>query len=95
VPAGGVQLDETIVGELRRRIRSDCSPRHVPDEVVAVPEVPRTLTGKLLEVPVKKLLMGRDPDKAASRDVLANPAAFDWFVAFAGRLPLSRSRFPA
>ena len=75
---------------LRARIRSDCSPRHVPDEVIATPEVPKTLTGKLLEVPVKRLLMGRDAKQAASRDALANPAALDWFVQFAARAPLGR-----
>ena len=76
------QTDD-VVKALRTRIREDCSPRHVPDEVIAVDEVPRTLSGKVLEVPVKKVLMGGDPDKAAARDSLANPEAFDWFVAFA------------
>jgi acetoacetyl-CoA synthetase len=83
VLAEGRELDDDIVGTVRTRIREDCSPRHVPDEVIAVDEVPRTLSGKVLEVPVKKVLMGGDPDKAASRDSLANPDAFDWFVAFA------------
>ena len=77
------ELTDDVVKALRTRIREDCSPRHVPDEVIAVDEVPRTLSGKVLEVPVKKVLMGGDPDKAAARDSLANPEAFDWFVAFA------------
>jgi acetoacetyl-CoA synthetase len=47
-----------------------------------VTEVPRTLSGKVLEVPVKRILMGHDPEKAASRDSLANPAALDWYVNF-------------
>ena len=76
-------LDDRLVAEIRTRIRTDCSPRHVPDEVIAAPQIPRTLTGKLLEVPVKRLLMGRDVKEAASRDSLANPEALDWFVAFA------------
>jgi acetoacetyl-CoA synthetase len=50
-----------------------------------VEEVPRTLSGKVLEVPVKRILMGHDPEKAASRDSLANPKALDWFVEFARR----------
>jgi acetoacetyl-CoA synthetase len=79
----GRQLTETLKGKLAQSIRSDCSPRHVPDEVLAVPDLPRTLTGKLLEVPVKKLLMGRDPGSAATAGSLANPAAFQWFVWFA------------
>jgi acetoacetyl-CoA synthetase len=83
VLAPGAELDGDLVTELRRRIRRDCSPRHLPDEVIVVPEVPRTLTGKLLEVPVKRLLMGRAAREAASRDALANPSALDWFVDFA------------
>jgi acetoacetyl-CoA synthetase len=83
VMAEGEELTDEVVAALRSRIRSDCSPRHVPNEVIEVPEVPRTLSGKVLEVPVKKILMGGDPEKAASRDSLANPAALDWFVRFA------------
>ncbi len=77
------ELDE----ELERRIRSDireyCSPRHVPDAVYAVGDLPRTLSGKLLEIPVKKILMGSSPDSAASRESLANPEALDFFVELA------------
>jgi acetoacetyl-CoA synthetase len=76
-------LDDALRGALARRIREDCSPRHVPDDVFAVAEVPRTLSGKLLEVPVKRILAGVEPERAASRDSLANPAALDWFAAFA------------
>jgi acetoacetyl-CoA synthetase len=80
-----VKLDDEIVGEIKRRIREDCSPRHVPNDVYAIGEVPRTLSGKVLEVPVKRILMGTSPDKAASRDSLANPQALDWFVELASR----------
>jgi acetoacetyl-CoA synthetase len=83
VLAEGQELTDEVVAALRKRIREDCSPRHVPSEVIQVAEVPRTLSGKILEVPVKKVLMGGDPEKAASRDSLANPAAFDWFVTYA------------
>jgi acetoacetyl-CoA synthetase len=69
--------------EIRKRVREDCSPRHVPSEVRAIAEVPRTLSGKVLEVPVKRILMGQSPDQAASRDSLANPAALDYFVELA------------
>jgi len=79
----GSTLDERLESEIRRRIREDCSPRHVPDEVVAAPEIPRTLSGKILEVPVKRLLMGAAADDVASRDSLANPAALDWFAQLA------------
>jgi acetoacetyl-CoA synthetase len=79
----GVALDDELAGEIKRRIREDCSPRHVPNEVIQIAEVPRTLSGKVLEVPVKRILMGASPEQAASRDSLANPAALDWFVALA------------
>jgi acetoacetyl-CoA synthetase len=81
----GAELDDDLRKAIATRIREDCSPRHVPNDVFPVSEVPRTLSGKVLEVPVKKILQGADPEKAASRDSLANPAALDWFVEFAGR----------
>jgi acetoacetyl-CoA synthetase len=77
-------LSEELVAEIRKQVRARCSPRHVPDDIVQIAEVPRTLSGKKLEVPVKKILMGADPEKAASRDSLANPAALDWFVTYTG-----------
>jgi acetoacetyl-CoA synthetase len=85
----GAQLDDELVGSIRKRVRDHCSPRHVPDEIVVIDEVPRTLSNKKLEVPVKKILMGGDPDSAASRDSLANPAALNPFVERAGRLSRS------
>jgi acetoacetyl-CoA synthetase len=81
----GAELDDELVSRIRARVREDCSPRHVPDEIVAVKEVPRTLSGKVLELPVKKILMGTPPEQAASRDSLANPAALDFFVSWAER----------
>jgi len=79
---GGV-LDEALRAAIRDRLRSQLSPRHVPDEIHQVAEVPRTLNGKKLEVPVKRILSGAPPERAASRDALANPAAFDAFVRLA------------
>jgi acetoacetyl-CoA synthetase len=76
----GASLDDALVDSIRRRIRSDVSPRHVPDEVVAIPEVPRTLSGKVLEVPVKRILCGVAVEEAASRESLANPEALDYFA---------------
>jgi acetoacetyl-CoA synthetase len=81
----GAELDDDLIAAIRKRIREDCSPRHVPDEVHAVAEVPRTLSGKVLEVPVKGILMGRPPDEVASRDSLANPDALDVFADLASR----------
>jgi acetoacetyl-CoA synthetase len=77
------ELDDALQKQIKIRIREDCSPRHVPDEIVRIKEIPRTLSGKVLELPVKKILMGADPDKAASRDSLQNPAALDFFVSWA------------
>lgn len=81
------EADTGVAPELRRRlleaIRAKLSARHVPDGVFAVPEVPHTLSGKKLEVPVKKILLGHPVEKAVNRDSTANPAAIDWFVAFA------------
>ena len=82
----GATLDDELRGEIGRRVRERCSPRHVPDEVYAIAAVPRTLSGKALEVPVKRILMGTPPEQAASRDSLANPETLDYFVALASSL---------
>lgn len=81
--APGVALDETLIARIHRALREQCSPRHVPDRIYAVDAVPYTLTGKKLEVPVRRILMGADPAKAASRDAMTNPAALDYFIAYA------------
>jgi acetoacetyl-CoA synthetase len=79
----GEQLDEELEARIARRIREDCSPRHVPNEIRQVEEVPRTLSGKVLEVPVKRILMGVPAEEAASVDSLANPEALEYFVKLA------------
>ncbi len=79
VTAEGAAIDDEMRAQIARLIRRDCSPRHVPNEVFEIEEVPRTLTGKILEVPVKKILMGMPVEKAASRDSMANPEALDYF----------------
>ncbi|QBI53209.1 acetoacetate--CoA ligase [Streptomonospora litoralis] len=80
-------LDDDLTSRLARRIREDCSPRHVPDAVRAIGEVPRTLSGKVLEVPVKRILMGEAAERVASRDSLANPQALDYFTRLAAEQP--------
>ena len=82
----GVQLDNELAARIKKRIREDCSPRHVPNDVMQIEEVPRTLSGKVLEVPVKRILMGAPPAEAASVDSLANPKSLDYFVELAARL---------
>jgi acetoacetyl-CoA synthetase len=76
----GEELTDDLQAEIRRRIREDCSPRHVPNEIRQIAAVPRTLSGKVLEVPVKRILMGTPADQAASRESLANPESLDFFV---------------
>jgi acetoacetyl-CoA synthetase len=87
VPAQGVQLDGELAGRIKRRLKSALSPRHVPDGVFAAPEVPRTLNGKKLEVPIIRILSGVDPDKAVNRDSMANPQALEFYLGFAADPP--------
>ncbi len=84
VPSPGATVDDEVLGRVRTALRSELSPRHVPDDIIAVSGIPRTLTGKKLEAPVKRLLRGEPAEKVASRDSLADPAALDAFVALAG-----------
>jgi acetoacetyl-CoA synthetase len=81
----GEELSDELVKEIKASIREQCSPRHVPNEVFRIEEVPRTLSGKVLEIPVKRILMGEDPERTASRDSLANPAALDYFTELAAK----------
>jgi acetoacetyl-CoA synthetase len=83
VPAEGAVLDDDLRQRLARALRTEVSPRHVPDEVYAVTKVPRTLSGKKLEVPVKRILSGQPVDEVASTDALADPTALDEYRAFA------------
>ncbi|WP_121065192.1 acetoacetate--CoA ligase [Chachezhania antarctica] len=85
VPAAGVAFDDALKDKIVQAIRDTVSARFVPNEIVEIAEVPRTLSGKKLEVPVKKLLLGGDPDKVVNRDSMANPGAFDAFIAYAAR----------
>jgi len=86
VLAEGVVLDDDLVARIKQRIREDCSPRHVPNEILQIDRVPRTLSGKVLEVPVKRILMGVAPQEAASVDSLADPGSLDYFAELAKSL---------
>jgi acetoacetyl-CoA synthetase len=81
----GRSLDDDLRQKIARELRDALSPRHVPDAIEAVPAIPRTLSGKKLEVPVKRILLGARPDMAASRDALADPAALEPFERLAAR----------
>ncbi len=79
----GVALDDALIAEVRKTLRSDYSPRHVPDAIFVVPEIPYTISGKKMETPVKKILQRKPLEKAYNRDSMKNPSAMDFFIAFA------------
>ena len=81
----GLTLDDTLARRIKTVIREALSPRHVPNDVFQVSAIPRTLSGKKMELPVKKLLMGADPAQVMNRDAMANAASVDWFVDLARR----------
>jgi acetoacetyl-CoA synthetase len=83
-------LDDELEAEIKHRIRERCSPRHVPDEIYSIEAVPRTLSGKVLEIPVKRILMGVPAERAASRGSLANPESLDYFSELSTRLGAAR-----
>jgi acetoacetyl-CoA synthetase len=80
VPAPGADLDQGLTGQIRAVLRAELSPRHVPDEIHQVPGIPRTLSGKKLEVPVRKILQGTPVADAADPDALANPEVLRYFA---------------
>ena len=91
VLAEGTQLDEPLRAEIASRLRVELSPRHVPDTVIAVSSVPRTHSGKKLEVPVKRILRGEPADRVASPGALSDPASLDAYVKLARQHPCSSS----
>lgn len=79
-----VQSNDTLDFSLiKSHIRNQCSPRHIPDEMIRVPAIPYTISGKKVEVPIKRLLMGMSQEKTLSRDAMRNPSAIDWFIDYA------------
>jgi acetoacetyl-CoA synthetase len=82
----GFALDDALKARIRERVRAAASARHVPDEIYAIGEVPRTLTGKKMELPVRKLLLGMPMDRVASADAMANPRSLGFFVELSRRL---------
>jgi acetoacetyl-CoA synthetase len=94
VPAEGIAVDEELQRRIAAALRTELSPRHVPDRIQSVPAIPRTLTGKKLEAPVKRILRGEAAERVASRDSLANPDAIDPFVELAGERSGSSASLP-
>jgi acetoacetyl-CoA synthetase len=82
-PAAGATLSDDAQQRIRAALKNQLSPRHVPDVIVGVAAIPRTLTGKKLETPVKRILQGASPGEVANRDALADPSALDAFVIYA------------
>jgi acetoacetyl-CoA synthetase len=80
---GDQKLDEGVEGRIRTQIRNEYSPRHVPDRIFQVAAIPYTLTGKKMEVPVRRILMGVPAEKAANRAAMANVEALDFFIDYA------------
>lgn len=81
----GYELDQDLIGKIKKELRGTYSPRHVPDEIIEVDQIPLTISGKKMETPVKKILMGMSVDKAASRDAMKNPEALDFFIEFSSK----------
>ena len=79
----GVELTDALAQRIRARVRESLSARHVPDEIHQVPAVPRTLSGKKMEVPIKRLLLGQPLGRVANPDTMANPESLAWFAEFA------------
>jgi acetoacetyl-CoA synthetase len=81
----GTALDDDLIKRIQNNIRTSLSARHVPNDIFAAPEIPRTLTGKKMELPIKKLLLGMPIEKIANPDAMSNPDCLVYYVAFAQR----------
>jgi acetoacetyl-CoA synthetase len=79
----GTALGPDLKEKICHSLRNECSPRHVPDEIIAVPDIPYTISGKKMEAPVKRILSGMPPDKAAGKGTMKNPGSLDFFASFA------------
>jgi len=79
----GSALDDALKQRIGDAIRQQLSPRFVPDDILQVPEIPRTLSGKKQELPIKKLLLGQPIDKVVNKEAMANPGSLPWYEAFA------------
>jgi acetoacetyl-CoA synthetase len=79
----GASLDEDLKTRIRDKLRRDVSPRHVPNEMLTIDEVPYTLSGKKMEVPIRKILLGMEVDRAANLGAMRNPEAITYFLEYA------------
>jgi acetoacetyl-CoA synthetase len=79
----GIALDRIMETKINKAIEAGLSRRFVPNEIIAVPEIPRTLSGKKQELPIKRLMLGHAIEKVINKDAMANPACLDWYIEFA------------
>ena len=82
VMKAGLTLDEEIKNTIRKTLRKEYTPRHVPDEIIQIDDVPYTISGKKMETPIKRILSGRDPNEVVNIDAVRNPASLDFFIQF-------------
>jgi acetoacetyl-CoA synthetase len=80
--SAGESLTDALAARIKAQLRSECSPRHVPDDIIEVPDIPFTISGKKLEAPVKKILLGMPPGNAANPDAMRNPESLTFFINF-------------
>ena len=86
----GVSLTDDLRRRIKQKIREDISPRHVPSQIFAIDQIPYTLSGKKMEVPIKKLLLGAPPERIANPDAMANPEVLVWYADYARSLQAGR-----
>jgi acetoacetyl-CoA synthetase len=82
----GVTLDDDLKQRVYHKLRTDVSPRHMPNDIIQIAQVPYTLSGKKMEVPIRKILLGMDPNHAANLGAMRNPQAIDFFIEYARQL---------
>lgn len=87
VLAKGVSLTSEIQQKIKSALRTKCSPRHVPDAIIPIPEVPYTISGKKMEAPIKNILLGKPVENVVSKDAMRNPRALEAFIAIAADTP--------
>ena len=85
VMAPGKELNDSLRAKIQSKIKSDLSPRYLPDTIIQAPAVPKTLNGKKLEVPVKKVLLGADPSTVLNRDSVSDPSSMEYYVSLGKR----------
>src|SRR5690606_16319752 len=88
----GLMLDAALRDQIAGAIKKALSPRFVPDDIFQVAEIPRTLSGKKQELPIKKLLLGQPIEKVVNKDAMANPGCLGWYVEFAGKYRANEHR---